>query len=66
MHYMKCPNTHGPSSIILLKYNKIGIIQHCNEQANFFRKLMTMISNDKSYTTALNTNNHMHLRRREK
>ena len=66
MHYMKCPNTPGPSSIILSKYNKMGIILHCNEYAYFFRKEMTMISTDKSYTTALNTNNHMHLRRREK
>ena len=44
MRYMKCPNTHGPSSIILSKYNKMGIILHCNEHANFFRKLLTMIS----------------------
>ena len=38
VRYMKCPNTPGPSSIILSIYNKMGIILHCNERANFFRK----------------------------
>ena len=38
MRYMKCPNTPGPSAIILSIHNKMGIIMHCNEPANVFRK----------------------------